>query len=911
MQQREQNMSDAIPFDAAFRALTGHNPFPWQRSLYDRLAQGDIPRSCDIPTGLGKTAVVAIWLIALANHPDRLFRRLVYVVNRRTVVDQSTAEVERIRKRLNGEADLPSQDRGVLQELRRLLGRLCATNHDEVLAISTLRGKFADNQEWCADPSRPAVIVGTVDMIGSRLLFSGYRIGFKSRPLHAGFLGQDALLVHDEAHLEPAFQKLVEAIEKEQNEGERTNRLPWPKLRVMALTATSRDYKQNGQAFELTPEETNPPETLPEPRGDEPSIHCVWRRLRAIKALRLHKTTDGKGAVAKKIAALAAKYKDSNAAVLVFVRTLDDIDSVAKEVAKTKRSTLLLTGTMRGKERDELVEKPAFKRFLKDAQAAETVYLLCTSAGEVGIDISADHNMVCDLSTFESMAQRLGRVNRFGHGDARIDVVYPAEFDEKDKLSPARENTLKLLQQLPRLPQSEDHPGVARYDASPKALAGLKDRADLPCEIDDAYSPKPTILDTTDVLFDAWAMTTIRGQMPGRPAVAPYLHGVADWEPAETHVAWREEVGILTDEALGRYDPREMLEHYPLKPHELLRDRSDRVFATLQMLAAKHPTEPVWVVDERGNVEVHHQLGELANPSATNAQARAPLVARIEGRTILLPPIVGGLRCGMLDGTSEDADDVADIAAPETERRARLWSNDKDYSEKTAGMRLVYSVDLGREEPDDSGEAATWDWYKHKPLEDARTAKTRIRWHDHVADVLRRIDRVLARLSLPTDIERAVRVATSLHDHGKRRLHFQSTLGNREYPAVVLAKSGRSGAKLPETYRHEFGSLADTMEDAEFRQLSSEMQELALHLIATSHGRGRPHFPSDEVFDPERPQSDARAMAANIPRRFARLQRRYGRWGLAYLESLLRAADWAASAEPSEPVAETKQEVSR
>jgi CRISPR-associated helicase Cas3 len=52
-----------------------------------------------------------------------------------------------------------------------------------------------------------------------------------------------------------------------------------------------------------------------------------------------------------------------------------------------------------------------------------TVYLICTSAGEVGIDMSADH-LVCDLTPFDSMAQRFGRVNRFGTGDARIDLVH-------------------------------------------------------------------------------------------------------------------------------------------------------------------------------------------------------------------------------------------------------------------------------------------------------------------------------------------------------------------------------------------------------------------------------------------------------------------------------------------------------
>ena len=104
-----------------------------------------------------------------------------YVVNRRTVVDQSTEEAKKLRDNL---AKAP--------EIQAKVGSL---------AISTLRGQFADNREWSADPARPAVIVGTVDMIGSRLLFSGYGVGFKAKPLHAGFLGQDVLLVHDEAHL--------------------------------------------------------------------------------------------------------------------------------------------------------------------------------------------------------------------------------------------------------------------------------------------------------------------------------------------------------------------------------------------------------------------------------------------------------------------------------------------------------------------------------------------------------------------------------------------------------------------------------------------------------------------------------------------------------------------------------------
>jgi CRISPR-associated endonuclease/helicase Cas3 len=136
-----------------------------------------------------------------------------------------------------------------------------------------------------------------------------------------------------------------------------------------------------------------------------------------------------------------------------------------------------------------------------------------------------------------------------------------------------------------------------------------------------------------------------------------------------------------------------------------------------------------------------------------------------------------------------------------------------------------------------------------------------------------------------------------LHDFGKRRLYWQRGIGNMD-ATRWLAKAGPelTPRLLSEPYRHEFGSLLDAEKEADFRKLPPDEQDLVLHLIAAHHGRARPHFPTDESFDPDAALDESQRIAAEVPRRFARLQRRFGRWGLAYLESLLRAADYAASA---------------
>src|SRR5271156_2682753 len=90
-------------FDGQFAALAGPRPFRWQRRLFERLVEGHVPAALDLPTGLGKTSVIALWLVARA-YGAKLPRRLVYVVDRRAVVDQATDEAEKLRNALEGKA---------------------------------------------------------------------------------------------------------------------------------------------------------------------------------------------------------------------------------------------------------------------------------------------------------------------------------------------------------------------------------------------------------------------------------------------------------------------------------------------------------------------------------------------------------------------------------------------------------------------------------------------------------------------------------------------------------------------------------------------------------------------------------------------------------------------------------------
>ena len=186
--------------EACFREIVGHHPYPWQRCLYGAFVEGRIPEALDIPTGLGKTLCVLLFLLARVRNAA-LPTRVVYIVDRRAIVDQTA---DAIRAWIERIAELPC--------LASLLHESSAFPSHRPVQLGILRGGLADDGEWRIDPAKPAVVVGTVDMIGSRIMFSGYGDGRSRRPMHAGLLGHDTIAMLVVGHPVTARQASTRAI---------------------------------------------------------------------------------------------------------------------------------------------------------------------------------------------------------------------------------------------------------------------------------------------------------------------------------------------------------------------------------------------------------------------------------------------------------------------------------------------------------------------------------------------------------------------------------------------------------------------------------------------------------------------------------------------------------------------------
>jgi CRISPR-associated endonuclease/helicase Cas3 len=189
----------------------------------------------------------------------------------------------------------------------------------------------------------------------------------------------------------------------------------------------------------------------------------------------------------------------------------------------------------------------------------------------------------------------------------------------------------------------------------------------------------------------------------------------------------------------------------------------------------------------------------------------------------------------------------------------------------------------------------------------------------HLADVTKAVTEISSALELDGHTQQSLEWAAQLHDCGKADAHFQALLHGgdpmaAQFAPKLLAKGAqarqsrevrkaqwaRSG--LPDGFRHELVSLLLAKCEPE-----NGVSALALHLIAAHHGRCRPFAPvvddlggdlaynGRRIAAGQRISEAAHRLDSGVADRFWELTREYGWWGLAYLECLLRLADWKAS----------------
>ena len=195
---------------------------------------------------------------------------------------------------------------------------------------------------------------------------------------------------------------------------------------------------------------------------------------------------------------------------------------------------------------------------------------------------------------------------------------------------------------------------------------------------------------------------------------------------------------------------------------------------------------------------------------------------------------------------------------------------------------------------DTESSLVVWKWLSDAANEDDRSEGQLQRLDVHQARVETLIQTFADQLGLRHEYTEMLCAVARLHDEGKRAALWQRAF-NAPHDDIYAKTPGPIKFALLNGYRHEFGSLPAGISDEKLRELAAELRELALHLIGAHHGFGRPVIGVNGCQDA--PPSALRERAREVAFRFARMQKRWGPWGLAWWESLVRAADQRASRE--------------
>ena len=413
-----------------FTQATGHPPYGWQ----GRLACGEgyqagssetphtgtacTSRLIDIPTGLGKTAgVVLAWLWnrqVSANDEDAppWPRRLVYCLPMRTLVEQTEGEVRQWVQRLH--------DRGLIDELPRI--------------VVLMGGEVPEgrDKEWDLYPEEPAILIGTQDMLLSRALNRGYAMSRYRWPMHFALLNNDCLWVMDEVQLMGSGLWTSAQLDW-MRECRFQSQFP---VKTWWMSATlGGDFLATS---DRRAEEISKPDTLAL-TTDEIERLPVLNACRPVSQLKLqpaNKKSKTARSVFDQIAAdVASKHVSGTLSLIVCNRV-----AIAQEIRKALSAkeetktipTKLLSSRFRPKDREDTLKTIIdFEKARRAEKSNPGLILVSTQVVEAGFDVSATR-LWTQLAPWPSILQRIGRLNRDGKSNKSAQA-YVFELPENKK----------------------------------------------------------------------------------------------------------------------------------------------------------------------------------------------------------------------------------------------------------------------------------------------------------------------------------------------------------------------------------------------------------------------------------------------------------------------------------------------
>ena len=824
------------------------------------------PQVLIAPTGSGKTAAVTLgWAAHRMRNPKSTPRRLIWCMPMRTLVDQTAEAVRewfgKLAVELDGTSGLPRP-----------------------VDIHVLMGGV-DGDLWLDKPERPAVLVGTQDMLLSRALMRGYGSSRAVWPMQFAFLHEDAQWVFDEVQLMGAGRATSAQLEafrrtdadRFRNEGNPTGH----PSRSLWISATL-DPQWLSTVDHCKPK----PETVvrvdPGTVADSRLV-LLAQASKKLNWLQVAPTSAKKNDVSAYVRQLADAIRDAHrlgSMTLAIVNRVDRAQALYEVLYRKlsehpdSPSLILIHSRFRPADRQREVDN------LLETSVANSHgrIVIATQAVEAGVDFSASV-MFTEIAPWSSMVQRFGRANRYAElpDGAEIFWIDLLRSEKDDNASDKDLEKLAIPYNVPELREARE------------CLRTLTDVAP-------AYLPPPGAIEPPRRVIRRKDLTDLFDTDPDLTGfdvdISPY---VRDADDTDIRVFWRDLSNV------GDEPPRPSRDELCAVSISAAKEWIGRVRKLQSGSQLLHQRDPQW---RRGN-----------GRTVTMAPGWTPF--RDEpwpGLILLAEPGAGGYR-DTVGFTGNPKDVPEPLATTVTTDGASAAS---DVSDSLSGNETE-----GHDE------------------DSLSQIGTIVRLDDHLRHVAEEAAKLCDALGTEASARDAIVRAARWHDLGKAHDVFQDTMrrgldGQDVASGVLLAKTVKRTRHGRAYFRHELASALAFLAHEGW----SRDADLTAYLIAAHHGKVRMNLrplPKEEA-----PDDSGRAGA-----RFARgvwegdelpcfdledgeqweggrlllsimemgwdnisheswmertreLLSRFGPFRLAWLETLVRVADWRASEKEQE-----------